>query len=87
MQRSQCKNAFAYILKRIFMPLNKMRLEYPVLGNKPFLLPVCWVVRWCKWLTSDRVEKSMRELQVNKTATQNAQETVKMLIKVLDLEI
>lgn len=87
MQRSQCENKFGYILRRIFMPYKEMKLEYPILKRNPFLLPIYWGVRWCKQLRSNKLKYFMKELQINNTATQNNQDRINELVKVLDLEI
>ncbi len=44
----QTGNAFGYTLKRLFLPYMSMSASYPTLKKMPFLLPVFWVMRWCK---------------------------------------
>lgn len=40
-----------YLVKRAFLPYSDLKSGYPVLKKAPFLLPFCWVARWCSCLT------------------------------------
>ena len=46
------------LLKRIFPKKKQMKIDYPVLNKYIFLLPVCWLIRICKWVFSGN--KSLR---------------------------
>lgn len=45
---------WGYLRRRAFLPLESMRILYPVLERAPVLLPVCWVARWGKALVFTR---------------------------------
>ena len=46
----------AFLLRRAFQGPEKMRYKYPVLEKAPILLPVFWIVRWCRHLDDIRQE-------------------------------
>ena len=48
----------------VFLPLENMKLEFPILKKLPFLLPVFWIVRWFRTLffRKERIKKNVRKL-------------------------
>ena len=58
----QKKGRLGYLLARAFPRLRVMRVLYPVLRPLPFLLPVCWALRWVRALY-DKPKKVMIQLK------------------------
>ena len=72
-----------YILKRIFMPYDLLKEQYPVLKKHRWLLPVCWVRRWIKIIFKGRLASSVSELKsINSVDEDRASSTVEMLREV-----
>ena len=38
----------AYLCSMFFIPMDEMKLKYPLLNKAPFLLPLFWVIRATK---------------------------------------
>lgn len=86
-QRSNCRNGFHYVLKRVFMPYREMKFEYSILEKIPLLLPIYWVVRWCDCLNCNRFRSAIKELQLNDKITRESQNEIEVLVKTVGLEI
>lgn len=86
-QRSQCNNRFEFMLKRIFMPYNEMKLEYPILRGRPWLLLAFWIVRWIRCLKNGRVTRAVKEFEINNSVTKDNKIQIRELVKALDIEI
>ncbi len=50
----------------VFLPLENMQLEYPVLKKAPFLLPVFWIARGFRTLLfrKERIKKNVKQLEM-----------------------
>ena len=86
-QRTQCKNEFHFIMRRVFMPYKEMSLEYPILQKKPYLLPIYWVIRWFKCLKNNRVSRGVEEFKINSSAMNYRYSEIDDLVKTLEIEI
>ena len=67
-----------HLMQRIFLPYDKLKIQYPVLQRHRRLTPVFWPVRWCRMLFSGKLKRSAAELRLNQarsdeqiTQTQN----------------
>lgn len=70
-RRNKKGGRIRYIVSRIFPPFIAMKRVYPILCKHPWLLPILYVLRWFRLLRKGQVvEKSRRELNVNKTMSQ-----------------
>ena len=47
-RRTRTGKRISFLLQRAFPGLKRMRYRYPALEKVPVLLPVFWVVRWCR---------------------------------------
>lgn len=74
-----------YAFSRIFLPYDEIKVQYPVLENKKWLLPFCQVRRWVRLIFKGRVGHSVRELNVNAGISQERQQVVEMLLQNLGL--
>lgn len=54
-----------HLLQRVFLPYDKLRIQYPVLQRHRFLTPVFWPVRWCRMLFGGKLKRSAAELRLN----------------------
>lgn len=53
------------LLRRVFMPYDFLKAEYPILVKHKWLTPVYQVVRWIRMLCSGGLKRTVRELQAN----------------------
>lgn len=59
-----------YLLKRrVFMPYDFLKAEYPILNKHKWLTPVYQVVRWLRMLRSGRLRNTVAELKANAAVT------------------
>lgn len=61
-EKTGINNSFVYALKRMFLPYKSMVIAYPVLKKAPFLLPFCWIHRWCKAVFDGKSGKIVSEM-------------------------
>lgn len=68
------------LLRRVFMPYDFLKAEYPVLQKHKWLTPVYQVVRWVRMLRSGRLKHTAREIKANlKTGSDATAATAQML--------
>ena len=60
--KSQGSSTLRYVIERIFLPYNSMTITYPILTKAPYLLPIYWVVRWCKVLFAGKPGRLAKEI-------------------------
>ena len=60
------KSRFRYYMERIFLPYNKMCINYHVLKKVKILLPFCWVARWFTLLNKEKRCKAKEEIRLEK---------------------
>ncbi|MBR0082430.1 MAG: nucleotidyltransferase family protein [Clostridia bacterium] len=56
-----------YLMHRILMSRELLETEYPVLKEKPYLLPVCQVKRWLRLLKRQKRRQVRREIRTVKS--------------------
>lgn len=59
---------FGYLVKRIFMPKEKLRLVYPKIDKYPILIPYYQVKRWFKLTNKSTYQSAKNELSGSKNA-------------------
>lgn len=60
----QKRGKVGFLLYKLFLPLPLMEDSFPILQKAPFLLPVCWVVRWIKpFFVRERRERAIGQLR------------------------
>ena len=74
-----------YILSRIFMPYSELKLKYPFLNGKPYLMPWYTFRRWCNLLKRKKIGSSMRELKASSTVSVAEMKKIGALFKKLEL--
>ena len=57
-----------FFWKNLFLPFDRMTIQYPILRKLPFLLPVCWIMRFFRRLTRtpERIGQKLRYLLLYK---------------------
>lgn len=68
------------LLRRVFMPYDFLKAEYPILQKRKWLTPFFQMVRWCRMLISGGAKQTLRELQAN---TRTSQDTTAHMKKML----
>ena len=57
-------------INRVFMPYDSLKINYPVLEKHKWLTPLFQVVRWIRTLFNGRMKRSLRELRLNQSQSQ-----------------
>ena len=73
------------IMRRVFMPYDYLKAEYPILKKHKWLLPVYQVVRWLRMLTRGNLGRTVRELQANSEVSQSGSQDMKKMLDYLQL--
>ncbi len=73
------------LLRRVFMPYDYLKAEYPVLQKHKWLLPVYQVVRWLRMLTRGDLGRTVRELRANADVSQSGSRDMKKMLSFLQL--
>ena len=76
---------FRYALSRIWLPYDTLKFHYPSLVGKRALLPFYEVSRWFKLLFCGGVKRSVNELRLNSSATNEEQTETKEMLSKLEL--
>ena len=66
-QQQKKGGKFRYILSRIFLPYEIMRLQYPILRKHKWLLPLMEVRRWFRHIFGGGLKRSAKEVKINRS--------------------
>ncbi len=77
--------AAGYASRRLFLPLDKMRIAYPMLEKAPILLPFCWIARLAKALVLGKRKSVVMELKTAADVTVDEIERVNKLKERLEM--
>lgn len=83
--KSKANNTFAYMLKRLFLPYDKMVPHFPVLKRLPIFLPFCYVLRFGKMLLGGKAGHTIRELKTANDLSSDKINTMREIRKKLGL--
>lgn len=75
-QQTQKGGKFKYILSRIFLPYNQLKIVYPSVEKHKWLMPFYQIRRWFRLFRKGKVKKSLNE--VNIAQKSDGQQTEKM---------
>ena len=75
----------AYLLYRIFMPYQELKINYPVLEKHKWLYPIITVRRWFCLLIPQRRRHAKQELKNSLAMSDTHQDGVASLLSNLDL--
>ncbi len=84
-EQAKKKSRFRYWLSRIFLPYRQLKLTYPVLEKHKYLTPVFWVVRLVRKLFGGGVKKSIQEINVSASLSEDRLEKTAEMLKELGL--
>ena len=77
---------FRYAISRIWLPYDTLKFHYPSLVGKRVLLPFYEVRRWFKLLFGGGVKRSVNELRLNSSATNEEQTETKEMLSKLEID-
>ena len=80
------KTGLKYIFSRVFLPRKYLVLSYPVLKEKPILLPICHVKRWIRIIFRGRGGIAAGELYRAATLPKETKETAEVLFHRLGID-
>ena len=75
----------ARLLRRIFMPYNKLIIRYPSLKKCPPLYPIYLVIRWLRIIFKGDGKRALNEIKANQKISQNEINDVKSLMQNLGI--
>lgn len=76
-----------YILtRRVFMPYEYLKADYPILEKHKWLTPFCQVARWFRSLCRGEWRRRVRELQLNATVSETEAASAKDMLHYLGLQ-
>ena len=75
----------SYILSRIFLPYDRLRLIYPKLEGRKWLLPFYQVKRWFRIFKKGKLKRSLCEVQTNAAITTEDDTNIENLLQNLGL--
>lgn len=81
LDKSKRGGGLRYYLKRLFMPYENLKVEYPVLEKNKWLTPVYQVVRWFSALFGRKSANRKKEMVALKSVDDSAVEETKKLIE------
>lgn len=84
-EKSETKNTFLYALQRLFLPYKSMITLYPMLKRLPFLLPICWIARFCKMLFGGRAARTVAELKTANNVSDKTMNSIEQMRERLGL--
>lgn len=73
------------ILRRVFMPYDYLKAEYPILKKHKWLCPFYQIVRWTRLLKKGLFKKKVHELQANAGTTDRETREVRKMLKQLGI--
>ena len=74
-----------YILSRLFLPLDEMKISYKILNKYPFFAPYFHVKRIFKVITDGRVCRSLKEIELSHSIDKNELDDIKDMLKKCEL--
>lgn len=84
-QQAMTGGKFSYIMSRIFLPYDQLKLTYPGLETKKWLFPFYQVKRWFRVFKKGRLKKSMYEAKTTASVTSEENNQTKNLLKNIGL--
>ena len=74
-----------YALSRIWLPYDVLKFRYPSLSGKRALLPIYEVRRWFKLIFCGGFKRSVNELKLNSSTTDEEQTQIKEMLSKLEI--
>ena len=77
---------FSYLMSRIFLPYEQLKLTYPILERKKWLFPFYQIKRWFRLFKKGRLKKSMNEAKTTSSVSSEENNQTVQLLKALGLK-
>lgn len=77
---------FSYIMSRVFLPFEQLKLTYPNLEKRKWLFPFYQVKRWFRLFRKGKLKKSMQEAQTTSFVTSKENDQTTQLLKELGIK-
>ena len=77
---------FSYILSRIYLPYDQLKLTYPNLEKRKWLFPFYQVKRWFRVFKRGKLKKSMQEAKTTSSVTNEKSNQTTDLLKALGIK-
>lgn len=74
------------LMKRIFMPYEGLKTQYPVLKKRKWLMPVFQVVRWLRIFTGGRLKRAIAECRISRSHSDTRIHETKVFMKQIGLD-
>lgn len=74
------------LMKRIFMPYEGLKTQYPVLKKRKWLMPVFQVVRWLRIFTGGRLKRAIAECRISHSHSDTRIHETKVFMKQIGLD-
>ena len=74
-----------YMLYKVFLPYNDIKLYFPVLEKHKVLLPFCEIVRWFRLLFKGGMSRSVKQININNSMDKAVTSEAEYLITALKL--
>ena len=76
---------FKYLISRVFLPYDTLKMIYPILQRHKWLLPIMQVRRWVRILFGGRAKVAIRELEANRSMSREKINRTEELFKNIGL--
>lgn len=83
--RSKAGGRSRYLISRIFPSRDLLKVYYPALETKPWLLPLCQAGRWGRIIWDGRLRRSVNEISFNSKMSEKKVKSVAEMIDMLGL--
>ena len=84
-QTQQSGGKLRYMMRRIFLPYDSLKMYYNRLEKYPALYPFYQIKRWCRIMFSKDSKRAMRELQYSATVSDDEKQRLVSLCKELEI--
>lgn len=77
---------FSYIMSRVFLPYDQLKLTYPNLEKRKWLFPFYQIKRWFRLFGKVKLKKSMQEAKITSSVTVEENDQTTRLLKELGIK-
>lgn len=77
---------FSYIMSRIFLSYDELKLKYPNLEKRKWLFPFYQIKRWFRLLGKGKFKRSMQEAKTTSSVTTEENDQTTLLLKELGIK-
>lgn len=85
LQQGKKGSKLQFAMQRIFQPYDVLKLQFPILQTRKWLVPLFQVVRWFRLLRPGQLKRSRQELQTNSAISEEELSAAQALVQYLEL--